>query len=140
MYLKTKNKDYTISSGNIFADLDFPNPEEWLIKAELAYQINTIIEQKCLTQVAAAELLEIDQSKLFALSKGRLADFSFASIFHFLNILGQDITIKVTPKTRTKQKAEVRVNIPRTKKPAMIKQPNADSSSTRALHAKKKSK
>lgn len=27
------------SSGNVFADLDLPNPEELLIKAELAHQI-----------------------------------------------------------------------------------------------------
>lgn len=84
MSLKTKNKDYTISSGNIFADLGFPNPEEWLVKVELTYQINTIIKQKKLTQIAAAELLEIDQPKVSALSKGRLADFSFEALFRFL--------------------------------------------------------
>ncbi len=125
---------------NVFADLDLSNLEERLAKAELAYQINIIIEQKGLTQVAAAELLEIDQPKISALSTGRLAGFSLERLFRFLNILGQDITIKVTPKTKTKQKAEVKVNLPRLKKPVMIKQPHVDSSSARALHAKKKSK
>lgn len=43
------NKDYIISSGNVFADLGLSNPEERLAKAELAFQINTIIEQKGLT-------------------------------------------------------------------------------------------
>jgi predicted XRE-type DNA-binding protein len=33
------------SSGNIFADLDLPNPEERLIKAELARRISEIIRQ-----------------------------------------------------------------------------------------------
>jgi predicted XRE-type DNA-binding protein len=135
-----KNKDYIISSGNIFADLGFPNPEEWLAKAELARQINNIIKQKKLTQVAAAELLEIDQPKISALSTGRLAGFSLERLFRFLNILGQDITIKVTPKMRTKQKAEVKVNVPRVKKPTMIKQPHADASNVQAIHAKKKNK
>lgn len=37
------NKDYTISSGNVFADLGLSNPEERLIKAELAYHINNLI-------------------------------------------------------------------------------------------------
>ncbi len=133
-----KNNDYIISSGNVFADLGLSNPEERLAKAELARQINNIIKQKKLTQVAAAELLEIDQPKISALSTGRLSGFSLERLFRFLNILGQDITIKVTPKTRTKQKAEVRVNVPKTKKPVMIKQPQAESSSVRALHAKKK--
>ena len=134
-----KNKDYIISSGNIFADLEFPNPEEWLAKAELARQINNIIKQK-FTQVAAAELLEIDQPKVSALSKGRVAGFSLERLFRFLNILDQDITIKVTPKIKTKEKAEVKVNLPRGRKPTMIKQPHADSSRTRALHARKKNK
>jgi predicted XRE-type DNA-binding protein len=140
MSLKTKNKDYTISSGNIFADLDFLSPEEWLTRAELALQINNIIKQKKLTRVAKAELLEIDQPEVSALSRGRVSDFSLERIFRFLNILDQDITIKVTPKTQTKEKAEVKVNLPKTKKPTMIKQPRADSSSTRALHAKKQNK
>ncbi len=135
-----KNKDYIISSGNIFADLELPNPEERLAKAELAYQINTIIEEKGLTQVAAAKLLEIDQPKVSALSTGRLAGFSLERLFRFLNILGQDITIKVSPKKRTNKKAEVKVNVPRIKKPSMIKQPNTDTSSIRSLHARKKSK
>jgi hypothetical protein len=31
--------DYTISSGNVFADLGLPNPEKALAKAELAQKI-----------------------------------------------------------------------------------------------------
>jgi len=38
-----KNKNITPSSGNVFADLGLPNPEERLAKAELARQINNII-------------------------------------------------------------------------------------------------
>lgn len=135
-----KNNDFIVGSGNIFADLGLSNPEERLAKAELARQINNIIKQKKLTQVAAADLLEIDQPKVSALSKGRLSGFSLERLFRFLNILGQDIIIKVTPITKTKQKAEVRVNVPRIKKPTTIKQPHADSSSARALHARKKNK
>ena len=135
-----KNKDYSISSGNIFADLNFPNPEEWLAKAELARQINNIIQQKKLTQVAAAKLLEIDQPKVSALSTGRLAGFSLERLFRFLNILDQDITIKISPKKRTKQNAKVKLNIPRIRKPSMIKQPATDTSNTRSLRARKKNK
>jgi len=31
--------DYVVSSGNVFADLGLPNPEEALAKAELANKI-----------------------------------------------------------------------------------------------------
>jgi len=106
-------KDYIISSGNIFADLGFPDAEEKLAKVNLAYQINTIIKQKKLTQVQAATLLDIDQPKISALSKGKLAGFSLERLFRFLTILGQDITIKVAPKAKSKQEAHVRVSLPR---------------------------
>ena len=35
-----------VGSDNVFADLDLPNPEERLIKAELASRISDIIRQK----------------------------------------------------------------------------------------------
>ena len=30
----TRKRDYTVSSGNVFADLELPKPEEFLAKAE----------------------------------------------------------------------------------------------------------
>lgn len=38
------------SSGNVFADLGFDNPEEELLKAKLAREIRTIIKRRRLTQ------------------------------------------------------------------------------------------
>ena len=32
--------DITPGSGNVFKDLGFPNPEECLVKAKLAYKID----------------------------------------------------------------------------------------------------
>ncbi|MGF1541104.1 MAG: XRE family transcriptional regulator [Pleurocapsa sp.] len=46
-----------VSSGNVFADLGLANPEEMLIKAELASKIGEIIETRNLTQMDAAEIL-----------------------------------------------------------------------------------
>ena len=36
--MPTKKKDYDVGSGNVFADLGYPRPEEALAKAELAHQ------------------------------------------------------------------------------------------------------
>lgn len=122
-----KKIDYEISSGNVFADLGLSNPEERLAKADLAIQINTLIEQKKLTQKSAAELLDIDQPKVSDLSRGRLAGFSLERLFRFLNILGQDITIKVTPKKKTKRKADVSVSLPIIRRKKIIIQPTRNS-------------
>lgn len=132
-----KINDHTISSGNVFADLELSHPEERLAKAELARQINNLIKQKNMTQVASAELLGIDQPKISALSKGKLSGFSLERLFHFLNILGQDIIIKVSPKTRNKKYANVSVTIPKKHKTSVVRRQNISESTRLQVQAKK---
>src|SRR5690349_6105823 len=43
------------SSGNVFADLGFAEPEEELTKAQLAAHIREILKRRRLTQLAAIE-------------------------------------------------------------------------------------
>ena len=131
-----KNKDYFIGSGNVFADLELPNPEERLAKAELALQINRLIKQKKLTQIAAARLLDIDQPKISLLAQGKLSGFSLERLFKFLNLLGQDVIIKVS-KSKERKPAHVIVSLPRMKKSPVINRP-LGSASAKAIHAKKK--
>ncbi len=130
-----KKIDYTISSGNIFADLGFPDSEERLAKTNLAIQINKLIKRKKLTQIQAAELLGIDQPKISALSTGKLSGFSLERLFRFLTILGQDITINITPKARSKKIANVIVSLPK-----FIKKPVAPRKNVgvKTIHARKK--
>lgn len=111
-----KKYEYEVSSGNVFKDLGLSNPEERLAKADLAIQINEIIKNKKLTQMQAAALLDIDQPKISALSKGKLSGFSLERLFRFLTILGQDVTIKVGPKKVSKEKAQISVSLPKVKK------------------------
>lgn len=91
-----------VSSGNVFADLGLPNPEEMLVKAELASKIGEIIETRNLTQMDAAEILGIDQPKVSALIRGKLAGFSTERLFKFLNALGSDVEISVKPKPESR--------------------------------------
>ncbi|MBS0622354.1 MAG: XRE family transcriptional regulator [Verrucomicrobia bacterium] len=88
---------YEDSSGNVFADLGIENPEEALAKSELARQISKLIKKKKLTQKQAAEILGIDQPKISALIRGRLRSFSLERLILFLNELGQDVSIIVSP-------------------------------------------
>jgi predicted XRE-type DNA-binding protein len=97
------------SSGNVFADLELPNPEEMLTKAELARQISQIITKRHLTQVEAAELLGIDQPKVSALIRGKLSGFSTERLFRFLNALGRDVEIVVKRKPKSRQEARITV-------------------------------
>ncbi len=64
------------SSGNVFADLGIENPEEALVKSELAREIAKHIKKKKLTQKQAAEILGIDQPKISALIRGSIRSFS----------------------------------------------------------------
>ena len=51
-------------SGNVYADLGYPDAKEMLVKAQLAAAINGIISAKELTQSQAAEILGMTQPKL----------------------------------------------------------------------------
>src|SRR5271168_4857313 len=48
---------HEVSSGNVFADLGFPNSEQELVKAKLTVQIFQILRDRKTTQVEAARLL-----------------------------------------------------------------------------------
>lgn len=93
------------SGGNVFADLGLPNAEDRLAKAELARRIGEIIAERRLTQLEAAALLGIDQPKISALVRGRLAGFSLERLMRFLNVLGRDVQIVVKPKPRGRRNA-----------------------------------
>jgi predicted XRE-type DNA-binding protein len=99
---KTRKKhigviEYTESSGNVFADLGLPHPEEALAKAEIASKIYDIIKEKKLSQAQAAKILEISQPKISLLLRGFLTNFSLERLLRFLNDLGQDVYISVVP-------------------------------------------
>jgi predicted XRE-type DNA-binding protein len=99
------------SSGNVFADLRIPNPEQYLAKAELAAKILKIVERRGLTQAAAGKLLGINQPKVSALLNGRLDGFSSDRLFRFLNALGCDVRISVSrPHRQTPGQVHVTVS------------------------------
>jgi len=102
-------RDYIESSGNVFADLGTPQAEEALAKAELAQKIIDIIRARRLTQVQAAELLNVDQPKISALTRGRLAGYSIDRLLRFLMLLGNDIEIKVKSRPRSRSQARLQV-------------------------------
>jgi predicted XRE-type DNA-binding protein len=85
------------SSGNVFADLGLPNPEQELLKARLTLQIYKIIKERGLTQAQAGEALGIKQPHVSALMRNRAGNFSVGRLIEFLTALGQDVEITVKP-------------------------------------------
>jgi predicted XRE-type DNA-binding protein len=106
----TQSTDVKTGSGNIFEDLGLENPDELLVKAELARKISSIVTSQNMTQAEAAEILGIDQPKVSALMNGKLSGFSTTRLFRFLNALGRDVEIVVKPKSLSK--AQTRVVVP----------------------------
>src|SRR5438046_499281 len=87
------------SSGNVYADAGYSNPEEAMAKAELALMIAETIKSKKLTQKRAAELIGVDQPKISAIIRGQLSGFTIDRLFRFLMALGMDIVIETRPHT-----------------------------------------
>ena len=85
------------SSGNVFADLGLPNPEQELVKAHLTLEIYKIIKGRGLTQAQAGEILGIKQPHVSALMRNRSGNFSVGRLIEFLTALGQDVEISVRP-------------------------------------------
>ena len=89
------NTTVTRGSGNVFADMGLPNPEERLVKARLARLINKAIKQRGWTQQHTAEVLGITQPKVSDMSRGRLKNFSVEKLMGFLTQLDHRVTITV---------------------------------------------
>ena len=85
-------------SGNVYADLGFPNAEEELAKAEIVRQISSILTQRRLTQAKAGELLHINQPKVSALLRGHTEGYSIERLLRFLLLLDRDVEIVVKPR------------------------------------------
>ncbi len=77
----------TRGSGNVFADLGYPNPQEHQTKASLVSQIADIIDDRQLTHASTAELLGVDQPKIFALLNGQFRGFSVYRLMSFIAAL-----------------------------------------------------
>lgn len=82
-------------SGNVFADLGLPNPEQELLKAKLTLEIYAIIKKRGLTQTQAGEVLGIKQPHVSLLMRNRSGSFSVERLIEFLTALGHDVEIRV---------------------------------------------
>jgi predicted XRE-type DNA-binding protein len=104
MARKTTAIEIERGSGNVFADLGFPDPALEQFKATLMLQIYRIIKGRKLTQVQAGKVLGIKQPNVSRLMRGSAGSYSADRLMEFLTALGQNVEVTIRP-TRKKHGA-----------------------------------
>ena len=93
--------DVTKSSGNVFADLGFPDAETHLLKAELVCRIEQQIKAAKLTQAQAAMRMNMTQPDVSKMLRGQYRPISLERLMQCLVALGQTVTIEVSQPAET---------------------------------------
>ena len=106
---KLKARDIIRGSGNVFADLGFPDAEERHTKLRLAFALKSILDKQRLTQAAAATQLGLNRPKVSALRHYKLESFSVERLMTLLNALDQDVEIVIRAKPRSRAAARISV-------------------------------
>jgi predicted XRE-type DNA-binding protein len=76
--------DYEKSSGNVFADLGFADPERELVLARLTVETCRLLKKKGMSRTEAAKLLGISQASASALMRYRPVPLSIERLREFL--------------------------------------------------------
>ena len=106
--MNTSNSTVERGSGNVFADLDLPDADTHLLKAELVSRIDSIVRQRRITQTEAARLLGLSQPDVSRLLRGDFRQYSLERLFRLLTALGRDIDIVVRqPRSATGGKLRI---------------------------------
>jgi predicted XRE-type DNA-binding protein len=105
-----------LSSGNVFADLGFEDPETELLKADLVIAIAERIRSLNKTQSEVADLLGVTQPKVSHLLRGHTDDVSIAKLIDHLTKLHVDVTVSLTPLTSNERPARAVVVLRRAKR------------------------
>jgi predicted XRE-type DNA-binding protein len=96
-------RTHEIGSGSVFPDIGVPNADEHLVKAQLVYKIDTLMKERGLKQVDAADLFGVKQPDVSKMLRGDLRQFSVERVLRFLVALGQDVEIVVKPPRNAQQ-------------------------------------
>jgi len=93
MISKSDKLEIEVGCGNVFAQLDLPNPEERLRKARLMSVINDVIKRRELSQKTAAEATGLNQADISRIQHGRGSRYSTDRLLNILAKLGVDVAI-----------------------------------------------
>jgi len=103
-------KKMTVSTDDIFSDLDLADAEEMGIRSDLLSEVVTLIRSSGLSQKEIAVVLGVSAPKVSALMTGKINDFSKDTLMNYLMLIGCNVEIKVTlPKVRKFEKGSIKL-------------------------------
>ena len=95
-----------MGSGNVFADLGLPHPEELQLKADLAIEIRQAIQDQKLSRKQAGEKMEIGKQGVDQIFNGRYFDYSVSDLVLFLSRLGRQVELFASVRERPVAEAQ----------------------------------
>ena len=102
-----QDMDFEVGGPNVFADLELPDSEDLLLKAQMLVVLQRLIKAENLTQVSAAKRLGISQPDLSHLLRGRLRGYSIERLMRMLTSFGQDVEIVIKPQAEQTRRARI---------------------------------
>ncbi len=98
----TEENDFELvrGSGNVFRDLNLPNPDLEQLRALLAARIIIALDEKGLSVRKAHELTGIPAADFSRIRSAKLERFTVDRLMTALHRLGQDVAVDVKVKPR----------------------------------------
>ena len=91
-------------SGNVFRDLNVPNPDLEQLRAILAARIIKVLDRKKLTVRNAHELTGVAAADFSRIRRAKIARFTIDRLMSILNRLDQEVEVSVSVHPRAKRK------------------------------------
>ena len=104
-----RQEPVTRGSGNVFADLGFPDSAERQARLRLSHVANQLLEARKVSRFSAAKILQVTQSKVSALRRYQLAEFSIDTLIDLLTALDRDVGIVIRRKPRSRKAGRITV-------------------------------
>lgn len=84
-----------ISSDNLYADFGYEEPENMMIRAQLAMAIDVVIQEEGWSRKEAAERLRVTEARLSKILNGKLREISVDKLINMLAATGRHLEIRV---------------------------------------------
>lgn len=101
--------DMTHGTTNVYADLDYEDADEMLVKAQLVIKINQIISERKWTQQKSAAVMGLPRPKLSKMLNGQFRGVSEAKLLDCLARLGRNVQIVIGPENAKAETGHIEV-------------------------------